>query len=289
MLAANACSRSGPRREDPNAFSWNGDLAAPGTVLIRNTNGSVTVDPSPDNSVHVKAATSWTRGDPKKDIDFRVVSAASTVTVCAVWGKGGCSAADYSSGTQKKGISVSWNTKSDASVAFTVQVPAGVHVDVLTVEGAVNVRAAAPVKARSIDGNVKVGTAVGPVDAETINGDVDIRMTTLGEAGAVRAVSKNGSVAAWVPDIADGNIIASTLNGELGTDFGGPTGDTMGHMREFKSTVGPASRAYEIQTLNGSAWLRLINPDGSVGTAAGSAPAAPAKAVKKTSASKRAQ
>jgi len=286
-LAVAACNHSGPRQDDPNAFVWNGDLAAPGTVLIRNTSGAITVEPSPDAGVHVRAATSWTRGDPKKDIDFRVVTAASTVTVCAVWNNGACNATDYSSGQKKNGISFGWSSKSDASVAFTVQVPAGVRVDVTTVEGRVNVRASAPVKARSIDGNVMVGTSVGPVDAETINGDVDVRMTTLGDAGAVRAVTKNGSATAWVPEITDGKIESSTLNGELGSDFGSPSADGVGHMRELKATIGAGTRPYEIQTLNGAAWLRLINADGSIGPQGGATPSAAPKTAKSPASRKR--
>ena len=283
-------SSSGPRKTDPNAFTWSGPLAAPGVVQVRNTNGSITVEPSADNSVHVLAATSWTRGDPTRDVKFEVVPTGGTLTICAIWNNGGCSPTDYSSGKQKRGIQFGWSSKSDASVAFTVQVPAGVKVDAMTIAGAVNVRASAPVKARTIDGNVKVGTSVGPVDAETMNGDVDIRMTTLGEAGDVRAVTKNGTAVAWVPDITDGRVSASTLNGELGTDFGGPTGETIGRMREFKTTLGVGARSYEIQTLNGSAWLRLINADGSVGSASSAAaPTAPSKAVKRSPVSKRNQ
>ena len=284
-------SSSGPRKTNPNAFTWSGPLAAPGVVQVRNTNGSITVEPSPDHSVHVLAATSWTRGDPTRDVKFEVVPTGGTLTICAIWNNGGCSPTDYSSGKRKRGIQFGWSSTSDARVAFTVQVPAGVKVDATTIEGEVNVRASAPVKARSIDGNVRVGTSVGPVDAETMNGDVDIRMTTLGEAGDVRAVTKNGTAVAWVPDITDGRVNASTLNGELGTDFGGPTGETMGRMREFKAALGTGARSYEIQTLNGSAWLRLINANGTVGSAAvaSAAPIAPSKAVKRAPANKRNQ
>ena len=288
-LTGCSVSSSGPRKTDPNAFTWNGPLAAPGVVQVRNTNGSITVGPSPDNSVHVVAATSWTHGDPTRDIKFDVVPTGGTLTVCAIWNNGGCSPTDYSSGKKRSGRLFGWSSKSDASVAFTVQVPVGVKVDATTIAGAVNVRASAPVKARTIDGNVKVGTSVGPVDAETMNGDVDIRMTTLGDAGDVRAVTKNGSAVAWVPDITDGRVSASTLNGDLGTDFGGPTGDTMGRMREFKTTLGAGARVYEVQTVNGSAWLRLINADGSVGSAGATVPSAPAKTGKRVQASKRSQ
>jgi len=270
-LALGACSHSGPRQNDPNAFTWNGELAAPATVQVRNTLGAITVEPSPDNMLRVVAATSWTRGDPKRDVQFRVATANNIVTVCALWGSGECTATDYSTKSRRKGVSVGWSSRSDASVAFKLQVPAGVKVDAFTVSGAVDIRASAPVRARSVDGDIKIGTAVGPVNAETMNGDVDVRMTTIGDTGAVRAVTKNGDAVAWVPEIADGSLEASTINGEIGTDFGGPVGEAMGRSRKFSTLIGTGSREYVVQTLNGSAWLRLINPDGTVGLKATSA------------------
>lgn len=266
VTLAASCHPDGPEQV-AEAFAWNGQLAAPGTLNIRNTNGAITVEPSADNTVRVTAEARWHKGDWRRDVSFVAVPAGSDVTVCAIWNRGTCSAAGYASGRKRRGWNFSFN-KSNATVAFKVQVPAGVKVDGYTMNGPITVRAAAPVKARTLNGNVVVGTAVGPVDAETLNGDVDIRMTTIGsDLGPVRAVTKNGTATAYVPDILDGRIKASTLTGELGTDFGGPAAGTRGPGRQFVTTFGQGAREYVVETLNGSAWLRLINADGSVGTA----------------------
>ncbi|MEA3246212.1 MAG: hypothetical protein U9Q74_08645 [Gemmatimonadota bacterium] len=267
-LTAVACDEGGgPRQEDPNAFAWNGTVAAPGVVRIRNTIGPITVSPSADGQVHVRAAVSWSKGDPKKDIRYDVVPEANAVTVCAIWGSGNCSATGYNSGKKNDGISINLNNHTNARVSFAVEVPAGLRVDAWTLTGDVTVRAAAPVVARAIDGDIKVGTSVGPVTGETLNGDVDIRMTTIGDTGAVRAESKNGDAVAYVPEIRDGVIAASTLNGKIGSDFGdfGTTRD--GINKRFDWTLGAGTRRYEVSSLNGSAYLRLINPDGTVGPA----------------------
>ncbi len=258
VLAAGACHESGPRQTNTAAWEWRGQLAAPGQVNIRNTMGTINVEPSADDQVHVIAATEWSKGDWRKDLDFEVVSTGNTVTICAVWSRGKCSADDYNSRVRRG------SSHSDVRAMLTVQVPAGVRVDAWTVSGDVAVRAAAPVKARTIDGDIKVGTSVGPVDAETVNGDVDIRMTTLADLGPVRAVTKNGDVAAWVPEITDGRIEAATMNGRIGSDFGGLDEAGAGDRRSFATSVGTGAREYAVQTLNGSAWLRLINADGSV-------------------------
>lgn len=258
VLALGACDHSGPMQSNSTAWEWRGNVTPAGTVNIRNTMGAITVEPSADNQVHVVAATQWSKGDWRKDLDFQVVSVGNTVTICAIWNRGTCTAEKYDSRAKRGAF------HSDAKVAFTVQVPAGVKVDAWTMSGDVNVRAAAPVKARAIDGDIRVGTAVGPVNAETINGDVDVRMTTIGDdGGPVRAVTKNGDAAAWVPEITDGRIETATMNGAIGSDFG----DLIqggGDRRSFATSLGTGSRQYSVQSLNGSAYLRLINADGSV-------------------------
>lgn len=259
-----ACDSSGQRQTNQNAFTWSGDLAAPGVIQIRNTNGPITVEPSPDNRVHVTAATSWTRGNPAREIAFVTDSSAGAVAVCAVWGRGECTTTDYSSSSKRRGVSFGWSSGTDASVAFTVQVPAGVRVDAWTIVGSITARTAAPVRARTVTGSVKVGTSVGPVDAETVNGSVDVRMTTIGDTGAIRAVTKNGTAVAYVPEITDGAIETSTLNGRIGTDFGFVPAARNGRSRKFESSIGAGTREYVVQSLNGSAWLRLINADGTV-------------------------
>ncbi len=263
-LALSACDQAGPTQTEDRAWQWSGPVDASGIVNIRNTAGEITVEPSADNQVHVVAATRWSKGDWRKDVDFQAVSALNSVTICAVWGRGECSAENYDSRVKRGSF------RSDAKVAFTVQVPAGVRVDAWTLSGDLAIRASAPVKAHAIDGDIKVGTAVGPVSAETVNGDVDIRMTTIGDdAGPVVATTKNGDAAAWVPEITNGRIDASTLNGAVGSDFGDLL-QGRGDRRSFETSIGTGTRKYSVQSMNGSAYLRLINADGSV-AGAGSA------------------
>jgi hypothetical protein len=261
-LAMAGCRhRDRERQEDPQAWAWQGELAAPGTLQIRNTLGSITVEPATDNTVSVVASASWTRGDPKRDLQFRGTTSGTTMTVCAIWGRGECSDHEYTSRSRRGG------TRSDAEVDFTVKVPAGVRVDAWTLSGDVTVRAAGPVKARTMSGDILAGTSVGPVDAESVSGDVDVRMTTIGEVGDVRAVTKSGDAVAYVPEIVDGRIDASTLNGEIGSDFGTMPVSSQRIGRKLETTLGAGSRTYTVQSLNGSAWLRLINADGSVAPA----------------------
>jgi hypothetical protein len=282
MLVASAGCGMRAERTDPEVWSWTGDLKAPGTLHLRNLNGGITVKPSADNAVRITASARWHRGNPKTDLKFNVVSAGSDVTVCVLWTGGTCSATDYSMHTDL------WQKffkarGTDATVDLTIFVPASVQVDASTVNGSVNVLATAPVKARTVNGSITVGTAVGPVDAGNVNGNVDIRMTTLGEGGPVRATTINGSVSAFLPDKLDATVDIAATNGRVGSEFviAGSSGDA--GARTLAGNLGAGGRAVHVSTVNGSAWLRHLNSDGTVGTAASVAtPAAATAPIKST-------
>ena len=162
-LSASACvfSSSGPEKVDLNAWSYNRDLTAPGTITIRSLNGAIDVKPSTGNSLQVSAETRWHRGDPKRDLQFVAEASGNDVLICALWGRGICSKENYKAGGGNRVSFGSFFKKgTDANVHFTVLVPAGFKVNVATVNGGVNVTASAPVYARTINGSIKVGTAV---------------------------------------------------------------------------------------------------------------------------------
>ncbi|MFI5232440.1 MAG: DUF4097 family beta strand repeat-containing protein [Gemmatimonadales bacterium] len=252
---------SGPEHDDPTAWTWNAPVSAPATLFIRNTNGSVEVKPATGGNVQVTAEMKWRRGDPKHDITFKTVPTANGVLVCAVWNDGTCTEGKYE--TKKPGFSIGPFTQgTDASVNFTVYVPTGVKVDVMTMNGSIGAAVTAPVKARTINGTIKVATSVGPVDAETVNGNVDVRMTTLGGDGPVRARAITGTVAAYLPQKFDGSVEMESVLGTVASDFPGTTakdGD-----KKFTATVGSGTRTVDIGTVTGSAALHKLKADGTV-------------------------
>jgi DUF4097 and DUF4098 domain-containing protein YvlB len=264
VVALVACSvdmRSGPEHDDPAAWTWNAPMSSPATLFIRNTNGSVEVKPATGGNVQVTADMKWRRGDPKHDISFKTVKTASGVIVCAVWGDGTCSESKYEA--KKPSFSIgSFSNGSDASVNFTVYVPTGVKVDVMTMNGSIGAALTAPMKARTINGTIKVATSVGPVDAETVNGDVDVRMTTLAGDGPVRAHAITGSVAAYLPQKFDGSVEMESSIGTVASDFPGTS--TKDGEKKFTASLGAGTRTVDIGTVTGSAVLRKLKPDGTV-------------------------
>jgi len=266
------CSYSSAEKYDPSVWTWKGELKS-GTIHIRDLNGSVEVKPATDANVSVVASARWHRGNPKNDVKYQVASSGSDVTICALWDEGTCSpTGSYT--THGNFLSKFLRKKNDVAVSFTVLVPTGVQVDVLTVNGGISVFATAPVKARSVNGGIKVATAVGPVDAETVNGSVDARMTTLSGDGPIRAKTVNGTARLYVPQTLDGDVSIETMNGSLVSDFAlaGAEGNTRRHLR---GTVGKGGRRVEAFSLNGGSAVHMLNADGTVATP-GSPVAAPA-------------
>ena len=266
-LSASACildsNSSAPLQVDPGAFAWNAPVNAGTTVFVRNTNGSVKVMPTTGANVRVIAEARWHRGDPKQDVKFITDhnQNSGNTTICAVWGAGSCTEGNYTIKNNKLSDKILGHS-TDAEINFTIYVPTGVKIDVLTANGSIGAAATAPVKARTANGSIKVATSVGPVDAETVNGDVDVRMTTLGADGLVRAHSINGSVAAYLPEKFDGNVDISSVLGGLSSDYPGLV--KKGENKDLSGTIGAGGRKVEIGTVTGEAALHQLKADGTV-------------------------
>ena len=94
------------------------------------------------------------------------------------------------------------------------------QVDVTTGNGELDVEGATgPVKAATGNGRVYVLTSSGPVTARTGNGEIDVKMKTLTSTSDMTFATGNGSVSVALPSSFNGEIDASTGNGEFRSDF----------------------------------------------------------------------
>jgi len=259
-VAATACHQ---QKDDKNVFSWSRELAPGGTLRVRDLNGTITVVPATDGkTARVQAAAHWRRGDPKRDLKFVALSEGNDATICVHWGTGTCTATEYTN--RRAGGLSSWFMKksTDASVDFTVEVPAGTKVDVSTANGELSVTAQAPVLAKTVNGSVHVATAIGPVAATTVNGSVDVRMTTLGGEGDIRAETTNGDASAYVPQKLDANVTLRTTNGDVTNAFGLVATGSRKNLVE--GVLGTGSRVISVRTTNGSATLGALDAMGKI-------------------------
>jgi hypothetical protein len=104
------------------------------------------------------------------------------------------------------------------SVRYVVKVPRGVHVDLRTVNGGVQLAGLdGEVSASSTNGGIKgeVGAA-SRLDARTVNGGVELRLAQpLPDGSQVTLKSVNGGVRLAVPDGQKADVVATCVNGRV--------------------------------------------------------------------------
>jgi hypothetical protein len=271
LVALAACDVSNderPKQYRNDVFVYTTTVPAGQRVFVRNLRGSITVEPSADDSLRVAADLSW-QGDAEvpRDITFRGEPIAEGILVCSLFGEALCSAENYT-GNSDGGLRIgtggarfSLGGKSNAQVNFRIQVPNGVKLNLVGVDTDIVSASTAPVKVRTVNGDITVATAVGPVNIETVNGDIDTRMTTLSGADSVIAKTLNGTVWVFIPETAGAFVDAATTNGELETDFpllSAPTGTR----KKLEATLGAGGTPVYVRTLNGSVGIGRLDAQG---------------------------
>ncbi|MGD8495320.1 MAG: DUF4097 family beta strand repeat-containing protein [Gemmatimonadales bacterium] len=248
VLAASAAVTAAPAWAQD--FEWRGRIDRGDVLEVRGINGRIDASAASGNQIEVTAVkTEGRKGDPD-DVTFDVVEHAGGVTICAIY--------PNKPGKRENrcapGDSHMSNYDNDTRVDFTVRVPAGVNLEVGTVNGDVDVK--------RIDGSVK---------AWTVNGDVDVESGGNAEAstvnGSIRAMMEkdldsdlkfntvNGSVTVGLPSGANADVEAATVNGSLESDF--PLTVQGRFMnRRLRGKIGDGGHRLELETVNGGITIR---------------------------------
>lgn len=238
----------GPRATGAT-WTYRARVAPKQWVWIRNTRGSVTVEPARGDSLQVTAVKTY-RSSDTASVRLTAVPYEGGITVCAIWpgNDAGCSPGkDFTSGRTHG---------NDVAVDFTVRLPAHVRLGATTQVGDVHVTgASAPLELATVSGDLDAETAQGPVSAISVNGNVRARMRAFGDTGAVSVVTVNGSVTAELPPRLDADVEAKTINGSIVTDYPlSVSGKFTSH--SLQGTVGRGGREVKITTVNGSIKLK---------------------------------
>lgn len=254
LLVLAACDEvpGGPKQVRENAFTWNGPVAPGLTLTVRSFAGGVDVRPSRDDTARVTARLEWTKGDPDAKLRFSGTTSSRGAIICAIWEKGQCNDEDYSANLDLG--------RSDAKVYFTIEVPSGVKLDIVTLTGDIATASSAPVHAMTMNGNVLVATSVGPVQGESLNGSVDIRMSSFANTDSVIAKTINGEVFIYLPSVADATVDLGVMNGSVASNFT-DTG-IVAQGKKITGRVGTGARVVHGYALNGTVELRRLNADG---------------------------
>lgn len=194
-----------PLPAQTNDFHWTGRLPAGGSIAVFSGNGPIDVVPAAGDRVEIVAERRETRAD-LDPVRFEVLELGSDVVVCAVTDSTECRPEGIRSIASNQG-------NSPESVRFTVRVPPGLHLRLLTGNGALAVESVGgDIVARTGNGRIRVLGTSGTVEAHSGNGDLEIARAT----GPVRAHTGNGDIAVRT---ARGPVSANSGNGRILVDL----------------------------------------------------------------------
>ena len=271
VIAAPVAATAQDLGRNDETWTWNGRVASGNWFRLNSVNGPVTIEPSTDSQVHVRAEKEVRRGSVT-DVAFRVVQMGGDVRICAVWRRDTCDEEGLRS--RRNDDDDDRDDRRDVRVRFFVKVPAGVRLSAGTVNGEMRVRdltsdvrassvngrvevrnVGGEVKASTVNGGVDVTTRSGPVNANTVNGNIDVRMSSIQRDGEMSFHTVNGSVTVETPPSLDANVSLDTMHGSISSDFPVQLSGKFGP-RHAEGVVGRGGRSIRLRTLNGSVELR---------------------------------
>lgn len=102
-------------------------------------------------------------------------------------------------------------------VRYHLKVPAGVDLDLQTVNGGVEVNGVkAGLIAATTNGGVKAYGLAGRVEASTTNGGIELEFVSV--EAEIKAETVNGGVRLMIPEDSKADILARCVNGSIGVD-----------------------------------------------------------------------
>ena len=259
---------------DVTVWTWDGRINSGNWFHLNNVNGSVNIEESRDNSIHVRAEKIPHRDGDIRDVRFVVVQMGGDLRICALSRENDRCDEDglRSSGDDDRRHERNRNVE----VKFDVQVPRGVRIAASTVNGSMGVRgtgaevrastvnggvevrdAGGQVRANTVNGNVRVTTSAGPVSASTVNGSINARMGNLNRDGDMKFNTVNGTITVETPPSLDANISIDTMFGGISSDFPVQLSGKFGP-RHAEGVIGRGGRRISMNTVNGSVELRKI-------------------------------
>ena len=177
--------------------------------------------------------------------------------ICTLYdAHGRCAPFDYAAQGHHGFLSSIFHKRSDATVDYVLRVPAGVNIDLSTVNGPVSVAGTSgDVRVETVNGEIQIAARQGSLKLNTVNGSVSAVLDSISAAGDVSLHTVNGSVTAVLPPQLDGRVSFETVTGNIKTGFAvtaeGPTNPK--HMSGIIGAGG--ARRIDLSTVNGSVSL----------------------------------
>lgn len=231
-------------------FHWSGSLARGKTIEIRGVNGDIVADPSSGNTVEVTADKTARRDDPASVL-IQVVPSDAGVTICAVYPT--WDSAEPNECVPGGGRMQVHN--SDVRVNFRVRVPAGVLFDGHTVNGDLEAnRLNGDLDLHTVNGSIRFSTS-GQAQASTVNGSIRGEIGRADWSDTLTLNTVNGGITLTLPDGINTELRASTVNGDISTDFPLMVSGRISR-RRLDGTIGRGGRVLSLRTVNGGITLK---------------------------------
>jgi len=249
-----ASSSSGSGNHAPD-FEWSGTLSAGQTLWIKGVNGSIHAEPSNGREIEVTAIKTARRSDPSL-VRIEVSKSDDGIAICTLYPtpfgsrKNTCEASDDSHSSSRN---------NDVSVEYTVHVPAGINFSATTLNGTVEAMdLKGPVRANTVNGRIRLSTQ-DRAEAETVNGSIEASVGTSTWKEPLAFQTVNGHIDLRLPEDASADVSASTVNGDIETDFPLTVHGKIAR-RHIEGSIGKGGGSLRLETVNGG--IRLHHGSG---------------------------
>lgn len=227
-------------------FRWNQAMTKGQRLELRGINGNIRATAATGTQASVRAEKKGRRSDPS-EVEIRVHEIDGGIRICAHYPR--------PDGSMNEDCENQRTENNDVNVEFWAEVPAGVELSAMTVNGSVSAEGmTADVDVTTVNGNVRASTR-GAATGTTVNGNVDVTVGRLPASGTVEFRTVNGTITLGLPAGADANVRASTTNGEIECELE-LTEVTRRSKRSLRGEIGSGGPSLRLETVNGS--IRIV-------------------------------
>jgi DUF4097 and DUF4098 domain-containing protein YvlB len=219
-------------------------VAANGSFVIENTNGSIDVEPSPGAQVEVKATIQARAGseeeaqDLLKKVEIKEEASASEVRLVTTLAPG--------TGLGLRSVNVEYH----------LNVPPGLRVNVKTQNGGVVLRNVnGMLTATSTNGGIRGVNISGAVSAHTVNGGITLDVAHA--TGPIEAAVVNGGIGLDLPAGINADVEARVVNGGVAVLNGLTIATAEQTRNSLRGTLGTGGTKVTASTVNGGVRLGL--------------------------------
>lgn len=154
-----------------------------------------------------------------------------------------------------------WGGRAGAEVSYELLLPAGLEVDVETVNGRVSAeRRLGPLTLNTVNGSVRVAAQGAPVRVNTVNGSVEVDFDGPLESAELETV--NGSVTVACSRDSSFRFDLQTVNGKIRSDFPDVTVEGKWGPKEARGAVAGGKGRLAVETVNGEVRIVAVDPSG---------------------------